>query len=148
MLKLNCFFFNDYVISGKTTDLKNIANSIILGKGVAEKLLANIGDVVQIINRIAGQTNLLALNATIEAARAGEAGKGFAVVASEVKDLARGTAQATGDIEFFHKQRRFRSATAEELEAGILDALPLLGDKFAKHLNNRMDWRRSEQLCG
>ncbi|MEY9468533.1 aerotaxis receptor [Bradyrhizobium yuanmingense] len=32
---------------------------------------ARIGDVVELINAIAGQTNLLALNATIEAARAG-----------------------------------------------------------------------------
>jgi|GEM_PF-1951274 len=57
-----------------------------------------IGEVVKLINQIAGQTNLLALNATIEAARAGDAGKGFAVVASEVKNLATQTAHATGEI--------------------------------------------------
>lgn len=42
------FSFTDYVVEGNAIDLKNVNNSIILGKGLAEKLLTNIGDVVQV----------------------------------------------------------------------------------------------------
>jgi lipoprotein-releasing system permease protein len=42
------FFFKDYVTSGNYMDLKNIPNSIILGKGAAEKMLAELGDVIQV----------------------------------------------------------------------------------------------------
>lgn len=42
------FFFQDYVTEGSYLDLKNVPNSIILGKGAAEKMLAKIGDVIQI----------------------------------------------------------------------------------------------------
>jgi methyl-accepting chemotaxis protein len=74
-----------------------------------------IGDVVELINTIAGQTNLLALNATIEAARAGDAGRGFAVVASEVKALAQQTANATGEI--IHQITDIQAATEESVIA-------------------------------
>jgi methyl-accepting chemotaxis protein len=62
------------------------------------KAAESIGKVTETITEISEQTNLLALNATIEAARAGESGKGFAVVANEIKELAKETAAATGQI--------------------------------------------------
>jgi len=42
------FLFQDYVTDGNYIDLKNTPNSIILGKGLAEKMLADIGDIIQI----------------------------------------------------------------------------------------------------
>ena len=42
------FYLSTYVTSGNLIDLKNIPNSIILGKGAAEKMMANIGDVIQV----------------------------------------------------------------------------------------------------
>lgn len=42
------FHFNDYITAGNAEDLDKVANSIVLGKGLADKLLANIGDNVQI----------------------------------------------------------------------------------------------------
>jgi methyl-accepting chemotaxis protein len=82
------------VVRSAAADANATNDDIAALAQVAQK----IGDVVKLIQDIAGQTNLLALNATIEAARAGEAGRGFAVVASEVKSLAVQTAKATEEI--------------------------------------------------
>ena len=42
------FHFNEYITSGNAEDLDKIANSIVLGKGLAKILLADIGDIVYI----------------------------------------------------------------------------------------------------
>ncbi|HQQ93553.1 MAG TPA: ABC transporter permease [Bacteroidia bacterium] len=44
------FFFRDYVTSGNPMDIKTVSNSIILGRGLANKLLVSLGDVVHLTN--------------------------------------------------------------------------------------------------
>ncbi len=92
-------------ISRQLTQASEVAQSAAAGATATNddietfaRVAQRVGDVVKLIEDIAGQTNLLALNATIEAARAGNAGRGFAVVASEVKSLAVQTAKATKEI--------------------------------------------------
>ena len=99
--------------SSMTEDAVNYA------KGSSEKVnqlglaAKEISKVTEAITEISEQTNLLALNATIEAARAGEAGKGFAVVANEIKELAKQTAKATGEIKA--KIESIQSSTDETI---------------------------------
>lgn len=81
-----------------TEDAVKLANSSSIKVDALGDAANQISKVTGVITEISDQTNLLALNATIEAARAGEAGKGFAVVANEIKELAKQTAAATGEI--------------------------------------------------
>jgi methyl-accepting chemotaxis protein len=109
-------------ISQTAKDADNVVNSGVraverttskVGKLGASS--QEIGNVVKLITTIAEQTNLLALNATIESARAGAAGKGFAVVANEVKELAKETARATGEIT--QKIAAIQSDTRDAIDA-------------------------------
>ena len=101
-----------------------------------------IGEVIGLIQAIAGQTNLLALNATIEAARAGEAGRGFAVVASEVKSLAGQTARATEEIAA--QIGAIQSATADAAQA-IEQVSSIIDDMSTIAVDRRLHGRGAEQ---
>ncbi|MCF8483260.1 MAG: chemotaxis protein [Rhodospirillum sp.] len=87
-----------------------------------DKVVGDLGKMVQIVRGIARQTRMLAMNATIEAERAGEYGKGFAVVASEVKALSLQSDQATIQI----------GDGIEKLEAAVQDSLKtIVGERTA-----------------
>ena len=109
-------------IARQVTQSSSIAQSAVGQASRTEAMVGRlveasqkIGEVMALIQTIAGQTNLLALNATIEAARAGEAGKGFAVVATEVKALSSQTAKATEDIT--SQIQAIRDATGSTVDA-------------------------------
>jgi methyl-accepting chemotaxis protein len=93
------------ITQGAVKDAADTSGQVdMLGNSVGE-----IGKVVETITEISEQVNLLALNATIEAARAGDAGKGFAVVANEIKELAKQTSEAAGQIK--ERVGEFQSTT-------------------------------------
>lgn len=60
--------------------------------------MAEMNNIIKLIDNIAFQTNILALNANVEAARAGDAGRGFSVVASQVSEMSIQTKDATESI--------------------------------------------------
>jgi len=100
-------------VAGEVRDLaveaqQNARNVQNLGERSSQ-----IGQIVTLIQEIAGQTNLLALNAAIESARAGEQGRGFAVVAGEVRRLAERTTSATREI----------SGAVESIQQGTREAV-------------------------
>ncbi len=88
-------------VSGTVEGMRRIEVAVSEAKNALAELAERseeIGEIVRVIDEIAGQTNLLALNAAIIAAQAGERGKGFAVVADEIRDLSERTSVSTDEI--------------------------------------------------
>lgn len=101
-----------------------------------------IGDVVTMIQTIAGQTRMLALNATIESARAGEAGKGFAVVADEVKSLARQTEDGIASVSSQAEEINHTTQGAVETVVRIAERIRDI-DKVSAEVANAAGEQRS-----
>lgn len=103
----------------KMEDIAEVVNRSVVSVERLGRAGEEIGEIVRVINDIAGKTNLLALNATIEAAHAGEAGRGFAVIAGEVKELAEQTSLSTAKIaKMIAAVQRETQEVSEEMRQG------------------------------
>jgi methyl-accepting chemotaxis protein/ABC-type transport system substrate-binding protein len=136
-------------VAGTVEGMRQIESSVAAAREALETLRtrsAEIGDIVRVIEEIAGQTNLLALNAAIIAAQAGSHGVGFGVVADEIRQLSTRTSKSTDEIRALIRnvQRSIdgvgtqmdgssaRVATGVELAAGAEGVLQQIIDMTGK----------------
>lgn len=108
-------------LTSKSKETIDIAHAIISDIQELGKSSESIGEIVDVISKIASQTNLLALNAAIEAARAGEMGRGFSVVASEIRKLAEQTMASSREIAALIKSIQAQTTKTVEIASKAED---------------------------
>lgn len=113
------FSFTDYVTAGNPVDLNNVSNSIILGRGAAERMLAEIGDVVQVTTAQGNRVQLKVVGYFQSGLGDVDNVQSYASIATVQKMLGEPASYVT-DIQVKLKDFRQAPAMAKEL-AGIYD---------------------------
>ena len=121
-------------VTGTAAGMAEIRDTVGAASAAAAALgerSVRIGEIVRVIDEIAGETSLLALNASILAAQAGgESGRAFSVLAGDVRDLSERTAASTDEVRdlvsAFQKGvldlRVSLAAASERTEVGVDEA--------------------------
>ena len=140
------------VVEMTVTMMRSVSDSVDQAAkqiaGVGERS-NQIGQIIGVIDEIAGRTNLLALNAAIEAARAGEQGRGFAVVAGEVRNLAERTTGATKEIaQMIDSLQQETSAAVLAMGEGTAQVRQVVSAAADAGLKLRLIIESSEEAAG
>lgn len=93
--EVELYHFGDYVVKGNPEEVKNIPNSIILGKPLAEKLFAEIGDVVQVSTPTGERFQLKVVGLYQSGLADFDKTQSFASIATVQKILGQGSAYIT-----------------------------------------------------
>jgi lipoprotein-releasing system permease protein len=107
------FVFNDYVAAGRSINLVNTPNSIILGIGAAEKMMARVGDMVQVTTSRGDRMQLKVVGYFQSGIQEVDAVQSYASLVTAQKLLGENTSYVT-DIQVKLKDVRQSYAVAQE----------------------------------
>lgn len=107
------FKFKEYVVKGNYLDLKNIPNSIILGKALAETMMVEVGDLVQITTSQGEQVQLKVVGLFQSGIQELDKVQSYASIGTVQKILGKSTSYVT-DIQIKLKDMSLAPALAKE----------------------------------